>query len=193
MRVACRCARVALKVSARLLVQPPGSNTPVDDPLMTGAGVRDRRCSAKVGLQAASSIQQGNPAQSGRPAPPPHRDGACVRPGASSPIPHSQPLRGIVGSGCCHLMDAHWSSGRRGGAGSGWSGFTIGTMQIVGITGMGENRQRREGEAMGVVCPGGSRRRARAAFGSLSHEGQESGPGREGALRAAESREAAVA
>ena len=32
---------------------------------------------------------------------------------------------------------------------------------------------------MGVVCPGERRRRARAAFGSLSHEGQESGPCRE--------------
>lgn len=127
----------------------------VDAPLSTGTGVRDRRRLPTVGLQVASSTRWGNRAKSGRPAPPPRRDGACVRPGASSPIPHSQPLRGIVGSGCCHLMDANWSSGRRGWAGSGWSGFTIGKLQILGIRGWMRTDEEKNA-VRGVVCSLGS-------------------------------------
>jgi hypothetical protein len=46
-------------------------------------------------------------------------------------------------------------------------------MQILEITGMGENRQRREGRVYWESSVLGGRRRARAALGSSGHEGQE--------------------
>lgn len=78
-----------------------------------------------------------------RPAPPRSVDGTCVRPGVSSPIPHSQPLKGLWDrvAGTKGELKMEWK--RRGGMV--WLGFTFSGIQGCGGQGILENREKEEG------------------------------------------------